>query len=177
MNQSHTHRVGFRSGSFRSTPRRARCPHILSPHGFRIDRLRPTPLSKSVLWPATRSGRARRSTVWPGQQRLAHRREAAVSSLNGPEAVGWTEPISNAFADTAPLVQALALAATRLGNDPRNQKIARPMLEDFAKNRSPRRRGRLLLASAQQTAAHRKYGDPLVCSRRFGGATGIARLQ
>lgn len=110
------------------------------------------------------------------QQQLADRVEAAVCSLNGPEAVGWTEAYLERFSDTVPLVQALALAATRLGNDPHNQEIAQCMLEDFAKNRS-RRRGRLLLACAQQTAAHRKYGDPLECSRRFGEAMGIARLQ
>jgi hypothetical protein len=110
------------------------------------------------------------------QQQLADRVETAVCSLNGPEAVGWTEAYLERFADAAPLEQALALAAARLGNDPHNQEIAQCMLEDFAKNRS-RRRGRLLLACAQQTAMHRKYGDPLECSRRFGEAMGHCRLQ
>ena len=109
-------------------------------------------------------------------QQLADHVERTVCSLKVPEAVGWTEAYLERFTDTAPLVQALALAATRLGNDPHNQEIAQCMLEDFAKNRSARR-GRLLLACAQQTAAHRKYGDPLECSRRFGEAMGIARLQ
>ncbi len=36
---------------------------------------------------------------------------------------------------------------------------------------------RLLLACAQHTAVHRKYGDPLDASRRFGKAMGIAALQ
>ena len=49
------------------------------------------------------------------------------------------------------------------------------MLEDFGKNRSPHR-GRLLLAAAQHTARHRKYGDPLDCSRRFGKALGVSEL-
>jgi len=109
-------------------------------------------------------------------QQLADHVERTVCSLNGPEAVGWTEAYLERFTDTAPLVQALAVAATRLGNDPHNQEIAQCMLEDFAKNRS-HRRGRLLLACAQQTAMHRKYGDPLEASRRFGEAMGIARLQ
>jgi hypothetical protein len=109
-------------------------------------------------------------------QELADRVETAVCALDGAEAVEWTKAYLERFADTAPLVQALALAATCLGNDPHNQEIAQCMLEDFAKNRSPRR-NRLLLACAQQTAAHRKYGDPLECSRRFGEAMGIARLQ
>ena len=49
------------------------------------------------------------------------------------------------------------------------------MLEDFGKNRNPHR-GRLLLAAAQHTARHRKYGDPLDCSRRFGNALGVPEL-
>jgi hypothetical protein len=50
------------------------------------------------------------------------------------------------------------------------------MLEDFCKNQRPSR-DRLLLASTQQTAVHRKYCDPLEPSRRFGEAMGIARLH
>jgi len=73
-------------------------------------------------------------------------------------------------------VRALALACTRLGNDPHNQEIALCLLEDYGKNRNPDR-GRLLLAAAQHTARHRKYGDPLDCSRRFGQALGIAALH
>ena len=67
------------------------------------------------------------------------------------------------------------MACSRLGNDPHNQEIALCMLEDFGKNRSPDR-GRLLLAAAQHTARHRKYGDPLDCSRRFGKALGVPEL-
>jgi hypothetical protein len=33
-----------------------------------------------------------------------------------------------------------------------------------------------LLAAAQHTARHRKYGDPLDCSRRFGKALGVPEL-
>jgi len=111
-----------------------------------------------------------------GQQEIVARIEAAVCGLKAAEAVSWTQAYLERFADTAPLAQVLAVAATRLGNDPHNQEIAQCMLEDFGKNRSSRR-GLLLLACAQQTAAHRKYGDPLEASRRFGEAMGIARLQ
>ncbi len=67
------------------------------------------------------------------------------------------------------------MAASRLGNDPHNQEIGLCMLEDYGKNRDPGC-DRLLLAAAQHTARHRKYGDPLDCSRRFGKALGIAEL-
>ena len=74
-----------------------------------------------------------------------------------------------------PLVQQLALTACRLGNDPHNQEIAQCLLEDYAKNRGFDR-DRLLLACVQHTAGHRKYGDFLECSRRYGRAMGVASL-
>ena len=73
-------------------------------------------------------------------------------------------------------MQRLALAACRIGNDPHNQEIAQCLLEDYLKNPGAGRDA-LLLACAQHTAGHRKYGDPLEASRRFGGAMGIAGLQ
>jgi hypothetical protein len=66
--------------------------------------------------------------------------------------------------------------ACRLGNDPHNQEIAQCFLEDYAKNRNAAR-DRLLLACVQHTAVHRKYGDPLDCSRRFGAAMDVPALQ
>ena len=68
------------------------------------------------------------------------------------------------------------VVACRMGNDPHNQEIALCMLEDFGKNREPRPRPP---AAGRRPAhrAHRKYGDPLDCSRRFGEALGIAGLQ
>jgi hypothetical protein len=108
--------------------------------------------------------------------RLAAGVEAAVLSLDAPKAVGWTAAYLESGNDRGPLVQALAMAASRLGNDPHNQEIGLCMLEDYGKNRDPAR-DRLLLAAAHHTARHRKYGDPLDCSRRFGTALGIAELS
>ena len=53
--------------------------------------------------------------------------------------------------------------------------IAQCLLEDYAKNRGFDR-DRLLLACVQHTAGHRKYGDFLECSRRYGAAMGVASL-
>ena len=116
------------------------------------------------------------STSGLDAERMADAVQAATIALDAPKAVGWTEAYLESGHDTAPLVRALALACTRLGNDPHNQEIALCLLEDFGKNRNPDR-GRLLLAAAQHTARHRKYGDPLDCSRRFGQALGIAALH
>lgn len=102
--------------------------------------------------------------------------EAATVALDAPKAVGWTQAYLESGHDTQPLVQALAMACSRLGNDPHNQEIALCLLEDYGKNRNPDR-GRLLLAAAHHTARHRKYGDPLDCSRRFGQALGIPALH
>jgi hypothetical protein len=102
--------------------------------------------------------------------------EAALLALDGPKSVGLVEAYCARGADRAPLVRRLALAACRLGNDPHNQANALCFLGDHATNRSAAR-DRLLMACAQHTAVHRKYGDPLDCSRRFGVAMGVAALQ
>ena len=107
---------------------------------------------------------------------LLRRVNAAVLALNGPESVAWTKAYVESGADRGPLVQQLALLASRLGNDPHNQEIGKCLLEDYGKNRG-HDSDRLLLACAQHTAVHRKYGDPLDASRRFGKAMGIAALQ
>jgi len=109
-------------------------------------------------------------------ERMAAAVEAATIALDASKAAGWTEAYLEAGHDTAPLVRALAQACSRLGNDPHNQEIALCLLEDYGKNRNPDR-GRLLMAAAHHTARHRKYGDPLDCSRRFGQALGIAALH
>lgn len=103
---------------------------------------------------------------------MAARVEAACVTLNAPQALGWVQCYLAAGYEPKPLVRALAMASSRLGNDPHNQEIALCMLEDYGKSRSPVR-GRLLLAAAQHTARHRKYGDPLDCARRFEKALGV----
>jgi hypothetical protein len=109
-------------------------------------------------------------------EQILDRIDAAVLALDGPEGAAWTEAYIESGADRKPLVERLALLACRMGNDPHNQEIGQVLLEDWAKNRSPDR-DRLLLACAHHTAAHRKYGDPFACARRFGEAMGITRLQ
>ncbi len=107
---------------------------------------------------------------------LLDRVDSAICALNGEEAVGWTQAYCDNVSDRAPLVQRIALAACKLGNDPHNQEIAQCILMDHATNRQPDR-DKLLLAAAYHTAMHRKYGDPLEPSRRFGQAMGLAELQ
>lgn len=102
-------------------------------------------------------------------RQVLDRVEELITGLNGPESLAWTQAYLDNFADRAPLLQSLALTATRLGNDPHNQEIAQCMVDDWTRNRDPNR-DLLLLAAAQHTAVHRKYGDPLEASRRFEDA-------
>ena len=101
---------------------------------------------------------------------------AAILALDGPQAVAWTRAYLVDGGDPKPLVEQLALVACRIGNDPHNQELAQCLLEDYAKNRGFDR-NRLLLACVQHTAVHRKYGDFLESSRRYGQAMGVASLS
>jgi hypothetical protein len=107
---------------------------------------------------------------------ILDRIDAAVIGLNGSDSVAWTRAYLDKTADRSPLVQHLAVLASRMGNDPHNQEIGQVLLEDYAKNQGWNR-DRLLLACAYHTAVHRKYGNPLDCATRFGAAMGIATLQ
>jgi len=110
-------------------------------------------------------------TLTAGQ--LLEKVDSAVCALNGPESLSWTQAYLNNVGDRGPLVERIALAATKLGNDPHNQEIAQCMLMDYGTNRHPER-DKLLLAAAYHTAMHRKYGDPLEPARRYGEAMGMA---
>jgi hypothetical protein len=117
----------------------------------------------------------------PGSERMSadqllQRTERAIMSLNGPESLAWTRAYLESGVDRMPLVERLALAACRMGNDPHNQEIAQCMLLDFQTTQSPER-DTLLLAAAYHTAMHRKYGDPQEPSRRFGEALGVPGLS
>ncbi len=111
-----------------------------------------------------------------GAGQLLDRVDSAICALNGEEAVGWTQAYCDNVSDRAPLVQRIALAACKLGNDPHNQEIAQCILMDHGTNRQPDR-DKLLLAAAYHTAMHRKYGDALEPARRFGQAMGLAELH
>ncbi|MSQ59672.1 MAG: hypothetical protein EXR36_08530 [Betaproteobacteria bacterium] len=107
---------------------------------------------------------------------LIERVSASIMALDSPQALAWTRAYLATTAERDSLVQHLALIACRIGNDPHNQEIAQCLLEDYAKNRGFDR-DRLLLACVQHTAVHRKYGDFMESSRRYGHAMGVAALQ
>jgi len=105
-------------------------------------------------------------------RRLLERLESALLGLRPDEAVGLTAVYLKSGADRAPLVETLATAAAKVGNDPHNQELGLCLVEDYLKSRAADRE-RLLLACAQHTAGHRKYGDHLESYRRFAEAFGL----
>ena len=125
---------------------------------------------------AKRSRGDRRAPTRMAPSQLVERIVTAIAALDGPQALGWTRAYLESGADKTPLIEQLALVAARIGNDPHNQELGQILLEDYAKNRSFDR-DRLLLACVQHTAVHRKYGDFLEASRRYGTAMGLAELQ
>ncbi len=107
------------------------------------------------------------ASLSPGQ--LLERLEGTLLALRADEAVDLTAAYLAAGWDRAPLIEVLATAATKIGNDPHNQELGLCLLEDYL-HTTAADRDRLLLACAKHTAGHRKYGDPLECYRRFAEA-------
>ena len=110
--------------------------------------------------------------AWPAA-RLLGELERALVTLRTDEAVDLTAAYLKSGADRAPLVETLASAACITGNDPHNQELGLCLVEDYLKSKAADRE-RLLLACAQHTAGHRKYGDHLESYRRFAEAFGLA---
>lgn len=100
---------------------------------------------------------------------LLARLDEALLALRADEAVGLTAAYLKAGFDRGPLVEELATAACKLGNDPHNQELGLCLVEDYLRTTASDR-DRLLLACAKHTAGHRKYGDPLEAYRRFAEA-------
>src|SRR5215475_12348123 len=97
---------------------------------------------------------------------LLARLDEALLALQADDAVGLTAAYLTAGFDRSLLVQTLATAACKLGNDPHNQELGLCLVEDYLRT-TANDRDRLLLACARHTAGHRKYGDPLEAYRRF----------
>jgi hypothetical protein len=104
---------------------------------------------------------------------LLERLDDALLGLRPAEAVNWTAAYLRSGADRAPLVEELAAAAAKTGNDPHNQELGACLIEDYLHSTADDR-DRLLLASAKHTAGHRKYGDPHEAYRRFAEAFDLA---
>src|SRR3989454_2036583 len=103
---------------------------------------------------------------------LLERLDDAQAALKPEESRAWVRAYLDGGYDRAPLVQTLALAAVKEGNDPHNQEIGLCLLEDYGYSTAGDRET-LLLACAHHTAGHQKFGDPLEPYRRFTEAIGV----
>ena len=103
------------------------------------------------------------------QQDVLKRLDEAMMELKPAESVAWTRAYLAGGYDPQPLIQILALGAVKQGNDPHNQEIGLCLLEDYLHS-TAHDRDQLLLACAQHTAGHMKYGDPLESYNRFAAA-------
>jgi hypothetical protein len=95
--------------------------------------------------------------------------EQAILDLRDDDAVTLTAGYLRQHDDRRAVVELLANAATKMGNDPHNQELGLCLVEDYLHS-TARGRDRLLLAAAKHTAGHRKYGDPLEAYKRFAAA-------
>jgi len=105
------------------------------------------------------------------QGELLGRLDDAQMALKPDESRAWVRAYLDAGYDRAPLVQTLALAAVKEGNDPHNQEIGLCLLENYGHS-TAHDRETLLLACAHHTAGHQKFGDPLEAYKRFTEALG-----
>jgi hypothetical protein len=104
---------------------------------------------------------------------ILRRLDEAQVAMKPAESVAWTRAYLAAGHDRGRLVGTLALDALKHGNDTHNQEIALCLLDDYRRNPHGDRE-RLLLACAQHTAGHQKYGDTLEPYRRYLEALGLA---
>ena len=103
---------------------------------------------------------------------ILQRLDAAQVAMKPMESVAWTRAYLAGGHDRDRLVGMLALDALKHGNDTHNQEIALCLLDDYRRNPHGDRE-RLLLACAQHTAGHQKYGDTLEPYRRYLEALGL----
>ena len=106
------------------------------------------------------------------ERQLLERLDDAMVRKSSLESVAWVKAYLASGHDRSPLVQTLALGAAKQGNDPHNQELGLCFLEDYLKS-SARNRDILLMACAQHTAGHIKFGDSLEPYRRFAEAFGL----
>jgi len=148
------------------------------PHRLKLLFVATSFINRAAEHQANTPDNGRRAIVTPpgadglDARRLLERLEAALLALRPDEAVGLTAVYLKSGAERAPLVQTLATAAAKIGNDPHNQELGLCLVEDYLKSRAADRE-RLLLACAQHTAGHRKYGDHLESYRRFAEVFGL----
>jgi hypothetical protein len=106
------------------------------------------------------------------QRRLLERLDRALLARDTDASLALVHAyVSCSFAQ-AELVQLLAVASAKFGNDPHNQEICLCLLEDYVRSTAVDRE-RLLFGCVKNLTGYRKYGDPLEAYNRYAEAFGL----
>jgi hypothetical protein len=136
-------------------------------------------INQSAMWLRNTPGNGVQDTTPPSDShslsasQLLHNVDGAITELDPPQGVAWSRAYLEAGHDRSALVQTLAVAAAKMGNDPHNQELGLAFVDDYQLSGS-KYREELLLAGVQHTAGHMKYGDVSESYQRFATAFGIS---
>ena len=136
-------------------------------------------INQSAMWLRNTPGNGVQDTTPPSDahslsaSQLLRNVDGAIAELDPPQGVAWTRAYLEAGHDRSALVQTLAVAAAKMGNDPHNQELGLAFVDDYQLSGS-KYREELLLAGVQHTAGHMKYGDVSESYQRFASAFGIS---
>ena len=142
------------------------------PHRLKLLYVAGSFVNQAAHWVRNTPGNGETTTRPPqgagalSQGALLERLDTAQAGLRTDESRAWVRAYLDAGHDRQPLVDMLALAAVKEGNDPHNQEIGLCLVDDYGKS-TAHARDTLLLACAHHTAGHQKFGDPLEAYRRF----------
>jgi hypothetical protein len=149
------------------------------PHRLKLLYVAGSFINQCALWLRNTPGNGKATTEAPhgsdrlGADAILERLSTSMLEVKAAESVAWTRAYLAGGHDRNRLVRRLALGALQHGNDTHNQEIALCILEDYLRDPRPDR-DILLLACAQHTAGHMKYGDSLEAYRRFTEALGLS---
>jgi hypothetical protein len=111
------------------------------------------------------------ANAWSAADLLEHI-EAAVLQRDSDTSISLTRTyLQNSYAQD-PLIERLAIAAAKFGNDPHNQEICLGLLEDYARSTAQRREV-LLYGCIKNLTGYRKYGDHFEAYNRYAEAFGL----
>ena len=148
------------------------------PHRLKLLYVAGSFINQTAHWVRATPGNGKADTRPPqgaaamSAQEILSQLDAAQVAMKPPESVAWTRAYLAGGHDRGRLVGTLALSALKHGNDTHNQEIALCLLDDYRRNPHGDRE-QLLLACAQHTAGHQKYGDTLEPYRRYLEALGL----
>jgi hypothetical protein len=148
------------------------------PHRLKLLYVAGSFINQAASWVKNTPGNGKADSTIPrgasalSWQEILTRLGAALVAAQAAESIAWTRAYLAGGYDRKLLVQTLALGALKHGNDTHNQELGLCLLEDYLHSTASDR-DLLLLASAQHTAGHMKYGDSLEAFRRCTEALGI----